>query len=635
MQDFFGNLLRANLANKTVGLERISENDVRKYLGGRGIGARILFQELEPGIDPLGPDNKLVFAVGPITGAPFGGNSRYTVMAKSPLTGGWGESSGGGFFGAELGFAGVYAVVVEGIAETPVYLWVKDQHAEVRKAEHLWGRDPIHVIESIKNEVGEKSAHVACIGIGGENQVRYAAIIADVRYAAGRCGMGAVMGSKKLKAVAVRGTGHVPVVNKQAFLDWKKKHSDQSWAGWGKLMYDHGEDGFLDDLNASGRLPTKAFLRGTFEHAEAITGETMSKTMLIGRQTCFACRNSCYRVVDGEGPYKIDSQWGGPEYESVASLGALCLVGNLNAICHANELCNKYTLDTISTGVVVAFAMECYEKGILTQEDTDGLELTWGNHEAELQLIERIARRQGIGDLLAEGVARAAEKLGRGAEKFALTIKGQELPMHEPRGKKGLGLSYAVSNRGACHLQMIDHDDSWEIPENMVPEVGLVKPADRLDTGIDKVRIVKAAEDWKSMVDSLTMCMIDSFPCGPAPDTIFGILNSITGWNMSPAEWVKTGERAINICRAFNVREGFSRKDDTLPERLSEPLPDGPYKGQRITKEELDSMLNNYYALRGWDRHGVPTPEKLRELGLEWVTEELVTPGRILRTFSQ
>jgi aldehyde:ferredoxin oxidoreductase len=442
--------------------------------------------------------------------------------------------------------------------------------------------------------------------------------------------MGAVMGSKKLKALAVRGTKPVPLADKETFLDLKKKHADQSWAGAGKLMYDSGEDGFLDDLNASGRLPTKAFQQGTFEHAEALTGETMSKTMLIGRQTCYACRNSCYRVVKGEQPYPIDSKWGGPEYESVAALGSLCLIGDLNAVCKANELCNKYTLDTISTGVVVAFAMECYEKGLLTKKDTGSLELTWGNHAAELQLIEKIARREGIGDLLAEGVARAAKKIGRGAEKFALAVKGQELPMHEPRGKKGLGLSYAVSNRGACHLQMIEHDDAWEVPENMVPEVGLIKPVDRLDTSIDKVRLVKATEDWKGMVDSLTLCMVDSFPSGPTPDVIFAIVNSVTGWNMKPAELVRIGERAFNLCRAFNVREGFSRKDDALPERLSDPLPDGPYRGQRITGEELQSMLDNYYEVRGWDKKtGIPTAAKLKELGLDFVAEQLRALGKL------
>jgi aldehyde:ferredoxin oxidoreductase len=624
--DISGNLLRVDLASETFRTERLPEEVIRKYLGGRGLGAKILFEELKPGLDPLGPDNKLVFAVGPVTGAPFGGNSRFTVMAKSPLTGGWGESSGGGFFGAELRFAGLYAVVVENMAESPVYVWIKDGQVEIHKAEYLWGKDPIQSIERIKSEVGE-TARVACIGMAGENQVRYACVTADVRYAAGRCGMGAVMGSKKLKALAVRGTGKVQLADKESFLDLKQKHADQSWAGLGKLMYDYGEDGFLDDLNASGRLPTKGFQRGTFEHAEALTGETMSKTMLVGRQTCFACRNSCYRVVKGEDPYSIDSEWGGPEYESVAALGSLCLVGDLNAVCKANELCNKYTLDTISTGVVVAFAMECYEKGFLTSKDADGLELTWGNHSAELQLIEKIARREGIGDLLAEGVARAAQKIGGGVEKFALTIKGQELPMHEPRGKKGVGLSYAVSNRGACHLQMIEQDDAWEVPQNMVPEVGLVKPTDRLDTSIDKVRLVKAAEDFKSMVDSLTLCIIDSFPAGPAPDVIFGLVNSVTGWNMRPAELAKIGERAFNLCRAFNIREGFSRKDDTLPERLMEPLPDGPYKGQRITYEELQLMLDNYYAIRGWDRNGIPTPMKLGELGLDFVAEQLRVLG--------
>jgi len=628
--DLSGNLLRVDLARHTIRIEPLPEEFMKKYLGGRGLGAKILFDELRPGIDPLGRENKLIFAVGPITGAPFGGNSRFTVMAKSPLTGGWGESSGGGFFGAELRFAGFYAVVIEDIAEDPVYVCVKDDHAEIRKATRIWGKDPIQTIETVKREIGETSARVACIGLGGENLVKYACVIADVRYAAGRCGMGAVMGSKKLKALAVRGTKSVPIADKETFLDLRKKHADQSWAGAGKLMYDYGEDAYLEPLNSTGRLPTRAFQQGTFEHADALSGEAMSKTMLAGRQTCYACRNSCYRVVKGENPYRIGSEWGGPEYESVAALGSLCLVGNLNAVCKANELCNKYPLDTISTGVVVAFAMECYERRLLTKEDTDGLELTWGNHEAELQLIEKIAKREGIGDLLAEGVARAAKKIGGGADKFALTVKSQELPMHEPRGKKGLGLSYAVSNRGACHLQMIDHDDSFEMVQNMCPEVGLVKPADRLDTSIDKVRIVKAAEDWKAMVDSLTLCAVDSFPGGPTPEVIFGLVNSITGWNMKPAELVKIGERVINLCRAFNIREGFSREDDTLPERLSDPLPDGQYRGQRIGKEELQSMLDNYYEIRGWDkRTGIPTRERLKDLGLDFVADQLTALGRL------
>jgi aldehyde:ferredoxin oxidoreductase len=628
--DLSGNLLRVDLAKQTTRTERVSEDVLRKYLGGRGIGAKLLFEELRPGIDPLGPENKLVFAVGPITGAPFGGNSRFTVMAKSPLTGGWGEASGGGFWGAELRFAGIYAVMFENVAEKPVYLWIKDDHAEVRAADHLWGKDPIETIAGVKKEVGEEGAHIATIGLAGENKVKYACVIADVRYAAGRCGMGAVMGSKNLKAVAVRGSSRiVPMADKQGFADLKKKHAEQSWSGAGKLMFDSGEDGGLDDLNASGRLPTKGFQRGTFEHADDITGETMTKTMLIGRQTCFACRNSCYRVVKDDPEYGVESRWGGPEYESVAALGSLCMVGDLRAICKANQLCNKFTLDTISTGVVVAFAMECYEKGLLTQKDTDGLDLTWGNHAAEAELIEKIAARDGIGDLLAEGVARAAKKIGKGSERFALTIKGQELPMHEPRGKKGVALSYAISNRGACHLQMVEHDDAWESPANMAPEIGLVKPADRLDTSIDKVRIVKVTEDWKTVVDSLTLCQVDSFPAGPTPWVIYGIVNSVTGWNIPPAELIEIGERTFNLCRAFNVREGFTRKDDTLPERLSEPLPDGPYKGSRVSNEELQSMLDNYYQIRGWDREtGIPTSEKLRALGLDFAADELRGMGR-------
>lgn len=619
-----GSILRVDLARGTTVREKVSDEVVRKYLGGRALGAKILFEELQPGVEPLGSNNKLVLAAGVVTGAPFSGNSRYTVMAKSPLTDGWGESSGGGFLGARLRQAGLFAAVLEGMARNPVYVYVNDEQDEIRDGSHIWGHDPDEVIDIIKSDVGEDDLSVAHIGLGGENLVRYASVIADLRYAAGRSGMGAVMGSKKVKAIAVRGTRRIEVADRDAFLKFKKTHAGQSWNNIGKLLYDHGQDGGLDALNASGRLPTKAFQYGTFQGAEAITGETMSKTMLIGRHTCFACRTSCYRVVKGDNPYSIDPKWGGPEYESVAALGSLCMIDDLNAICKANELCNKYTLDTISAGMAVAFAMECYEKGLLTKKDTDGLEMTWGNHAAALQLIEKIARREGIGDLLAEGTARAAKKIGRGAEKFVVAVKGQEFPMHEPRGKKGLGLSYAVSNRGACHLQIVEHDDGWEVEANMLPELGLTKPVGRLEASPYKAKVIRIAEDLKATVDSLTWCVCTSFPLGPSMDSMLGIINSVTGWDMTLREFARIGERAVNLCRAFNVREGMSRKDDVLPERMTQPLPDGLYKGQSISKEELHVMLDAYYEERGWDkRTGVPTSAKLRELDLGFAADQL------------
>ncbi len=625
-----GSILRVDLATGTTSRENVPEEVVREYLGGRALGAKILFQELEPGLDPLGPDNRLVLAAGAVTGAPFSGNSRYTVMAKSPLTNGWGESSGGGFLGAKLRQAGLFAIVLQGMAKKPVYVYVNDEQDDIRDASRIWGHDPDEVIAIIKGDIAQDDVSVAQIGIGGENLVRYASVIADLHYAAGRCGIGAVMGSKKVKAIAVRGTQRIYAVDQNRFLGFKKIHTDQSWNGVGKSLYDHGQDGGLGDLNLSGRLPTKGFQYATFAGADAITGQTMTKTMLIGRHTCFACRNSCYRVVKGDKPYPVDPTYGGPEYESVAALGSLCMIDNLNAICKANELCNKYAIDTISAGATVAFAMECYERGLLTKKDTGGLELAWGNYAAALQLIEKIARREGIGDLLAEGTARAAAKIGRGAEKFVVAVKGQEFAMHEPRGKKGLGLSYAVSNRGACHLQILAHDDSWEVQANMLPELGITKLVDRLEASPYKAKVIKIAEDLKATVDSLTWCVCNSFPYGASVDIMLGIINSITGWDMTIQEFARIGERAVNLCRAFNIREGMSRKDDVLPERMTQPLTDGMYRGQSISREELELMLDAYYAERGWNKEtGAPMAAKLRELRLDFVANQLTVLGKI------
>jgi len=627
-----GKILRVNLTRGKIGSETLEEDVARKFLGGRGLGAKILFEELKPGIEPLGPENKLVFAVGPVTGAPFAGNSGWTVMAKSPLTGLWGEAHAQGYFATEMKYAGYDAIIIEGKAKKPVYLWVHDGKAELRSAEHLWGKVIGEVQEEIRKELGDEKIRIASIGPGGENLVRYACIISDLYSAAGRCGMGAVMGSKKLKAVALRGTGNIRIADRGTFRDLAKKAAKEAMDGWGEDMYKYGTDGGLDDLHGSGRLPTMAFRKCSFAGAEKITGETMADTILVKRATCLGCPDSHYRVVEAKEPYAVDPAYGGPEYESCASLGSLCMNDNLVAVAKANELCNKYTIDTISTGVVIAFAMECYEKGLLTRQDTGGIDLTWGNYEAIIQLIPKIAYREGIGDLLAEGVKRAAEKIGGGSERWALHVKGQELPMHEPRGKKGVGLSYATSNRGACHLQA-PHDDSFEDEDDLAPEIGLtpdIAPRYRLYAGPEKAKLVKIGQDLWSLYDSLVACKFTPHPAGISIETLIGIVNSITGWGVTPMELMTAGERAFNLCRAFNAREGATRKDDTLPERLAEPLPEGLFKGEAIPKEVLDRMLDHYYEFRGWSREtGIPTRAKLEDLGLKYVADELERLGLI------
>ena len=620
-----GKILRVNLTKGRITEDAWEEGVARKFLGGRGLGAKILFEELRPGVDPLGPENKLIFATGPVTGASFAGNSRYVVMAKSPLTGLWGEAHAAGFFGPELKFAGYDAIVIEGRADGPVYLWIKDGHAEIRGAGHLWGRITGETEEAILEEVGEETVRVACIGPGGENLVRYACVISDLHRAAGRCGMGAVMGSKKLKAVAVKGSGKMRIADPEGFRKLAKKAASESWEGWGEDLRKHGTDGGLDNLHGYGLLPTKAFRRATFEGYEKITGETMTETILVKRWHCPACIVGCIRVVKTKSPYQVDPAYGGPEYETCASLGSLCMNDDLVAIAKANELCNKYTIDTISTGVTIAFAMECYEKGLITKKDTGGIDLSWGNQEAIIQLIHKIAEREGIGDILAEGVKRAAEKIGGGSEKWALHVKGQELPMHEPRGKKGVGLSYATSNRGACHLQT-PHDDAFEDETDLAPEIGLtpsIAPRYRIYAGKEKARLVKIGQDLWGLYDCLVVCKFTPYPAGISINTLVGIVNSITGWDVTPMDLMTAGERAFNLCRAFNVREGVTRKDDTLPERIMTPLPDGLYKGEALPRDVLEHMLNYYYKFRGWNKTGIPTRAKLEELGLKYVADEL------------
>ncbi len=621
-------ILRVDLSKQRIVDDCLDEDFAKEYIGGRCLGAKILFNELSSGIDPLGPENKLVIATGVLTGIPFAGNSRYVIMAKSPLTGIWGEANSSGFFGPELKHSGYDAVVVEGKADAPVYIWINNGKVEIRDAGRLWGKTTGETQEAIRNEANDKRARVACIGQGGENIVKYACVINDLNRAAGRTGMGAVMGSKNLKAVAVRGTKKIEYADEKKLLEIVRTANKEVWGGsYGHLLNKYGTDGDLDDLGASGRLPTRNFAKSAFAGAEKITGETMADTIMIKPGACFACPVACIRIVEAKQPYDVDPAYGGPEYETTAAFGSLCMNDDLVAVSKANELCNKYSIDTISTGVTVAFAMECYENGIITKKETQGLDLTWGNHRAIMQLIEKIAKREGIGDILAEGTRRAAEKFGKGAEKFAVHIKGQEVPMHEPRGKKGLGISYATSNRGACHLQA-EHDDIFEDEKWLCPEIGLdtgITHRNRLYLGKEKAKLVKIAGDLWALYDSLPVCKFTAYPEGGiGVSRLTEIVRAATGWDTTVGDLMIVGERAFNLCRAFNIREGMTRKDDILPQRLMEPLPDGPYKGETISENELHVALDEYYRLRGWDtKTGIPRRKTLEKLNLKYAADEL------------
>jgi len=617
-----GRILRVNLSSKSISVESPCENFYRMYLGGEGFVAYYLLREVKQGIDPLGPGNKLIFAAGPLTGAPIPGCGRNSVGAKSPLTGGFGEAEVGGMWGAELKKAGFDAVIVEGRASSPVYLWIHDGEAEIISAKHLWGKETGETQAIIRKELGDNLIRVASIGPGGENLVRYACIVVDLRDAAGRTGMGAVMGSKNLKAIAVRGRERIEVYNPEALRNLTK-WLNQSMSNFRFVsdLHNYGTGAGMDASLASGNLPVRNFRDGFFENPEKLDARTIRRTISIGMEGCYACSIRCKKIVKIGEPWNVDPIYGGPEYEALAALGSNCGINNLEAVTKANELCNRYSLDVISTGVTIAFAMECYENGILTEEDTEGLDLRFGNAEAMVKMVEKIAYRKGLGNILAEGVKNASRIIGKGSEKYAMHVKGLEIPMHEPRLKRALGLGYAVSPTGADHMHNM-HDTGLVSAGPMLDSLsslGILEPIPLEDLGPRKIRAFIYYVNWRVLDNCLLIC--DFLPWDFNQKT--EIVRSVTGWNTSTWELMKTGERIMTMARIFNLREGFTKEDDWLPDRFFNPKRDGPLSSVSLDPSVLKSALELYYGMMGWDENGVPTRAKLEELDIGWTYEYL------------
>ena len=612
---YTGKTLRVDLTDGRITVEERPDDFYRTYLGGRVMAAYFLYRELAPGADPLGPGNKLYFLAGPLTGTPLPGAGRSSVAARSPLTGRFGESQGGGYFGAELKRAGFDHVVVEGQAPRPAYLWIHDGQAELRDATALWGLDTATAQEAIRAELGDRLIRTAIIGPAGENMVRYACVMHDVSHAAGRSGMGAVMGSKRLKAIAVRGHGEVPLADAEVIRRYARKIGEDKQLQAQRSKY--GTTGGTSGMNASGGLPTRNFQTGYFEEGDRLSGEALNESLLVDVGTCYACPLRCKRVVEATSPYVVDRRFGGPEYETVGSFGSNCGVGDLAAVSKANELCNAHSLDTISTGVTIGFAMECRERGLLSERDLDGLDLRFGNGEAMVRAVELIARRQGIGNLLAEGVRRMAERIGGGASEFAMEAGGQEFPMHMPRQKPTLGVGYAVGPAGADHgLGFHDSSFTREGP-GMLPwqELGILKPEPLTQLSTTKVRALRYGQCWRTVLDSAVICSM--LPYDRA--AFVELMSAATGWNTSLFELMKIGERGVTLARLFNAREGFTRKDDRLPERCFQPLPTGAMAGAALDRKEFERMVDAYYEIMGWDTvTGQPRRGVLLELGLEW-----------------
>ena len=571
-----GRILRVDLTEGRTWTEEPGDAFYRKYPGGRAIIAHYLLAEVPPETDALGPENRLIFACGPMTGVQVPGNARHSVGAKSPLTGYFGEGEAGGFWNAELKRAGWDAIVVQGAATNPVYLWIDDLEVEVRDAASLWGRIMGDVEDEVREELGDDSIRIAQIGPAGENLSRIACIGNDLNEFVGRCGLGAVMGSKKLKAVAVRGSNRVMPVDIGPIREttrWVATTFGEGDEHHGLHVYGTGE---LASKRIEGHIISHNFRDGVMEGSENVDAVAMAETVVNFMDGCFACSVRCKKRVGFEtAKVKVDVKYGGPEYESLAAIGSNCGVVDMITICKANEMMNYLGLDSISTGSAIAWAMEMVEMGKITPDDLQGDEMRWGNAEDLLGMIEKIAHRQGFGDLLAEGATLAARKIGKDSEKYVMAVKGLDLGMHDARAMKGMRQQFTVSPSGGDHCG--------------------------------------SAKQGPSLKNTLGVCLMLSYD----DDRMLELLNAATGWDMTDDELVDVYERGITMARLFNLREGMTAADDRLPWRMYQPLAKGPMKDQVLSEEFVRGETEDYYETRGWDRvTGVPLGETVERLGL-------------------
>lgn len=598
MNGYNGKILRVDLGKMTIKTQPLDEKQAQKYIGGRGLASKILMDEVDPGVDALSPENKLIFAAGPLTGTNTPTGGRYMVVTKSPLTGTIASSNSGGYWGAELKLAGYDAIIFEGKAAAPVYLNISDDNAELKDASHLWGKAVSDTTHALEKEHGEK-VRVAAIGPAGEKLSKIAAVMNDLGRAAGRSGVGAVMGSKNLKAIVVRGTKKVNIAHpeklKEAFSVCMEKIKENGVTGQGLPSY--GTAILVNIINESGVFPTNNFQLSAFDKAEEISGETLAEKYLQKKDPCFRCPIACGRYCKAD-----DIEGCGPEYETIWAYGSDCGVSDLGSIIKANYWCNEIGVDTISAGATIAAAMELYHKGYIKKADLNGgPELVWGNAEAIVEWTKRMADSDGLGAKLAQGSYRLCQMYG--APGLSMTVKKQELPAYDPRGIQGHGVQYATSNRGGCHVRgyMIS------------PEIlGLPEKLDRFSLE-GKPEWAKIFQDFTAAIDSCGLCLFTSFALGA--DDYAGLVNAVCGTSLTGDDFIQAGERIWNLEKLYNLKAGIDSSQDTLPGRLlNDPISDGPSKGW---VHKLDQLLPKYYEARGWDVNGIPTPERLKQLGID------------------
>ncbi len=629
-----GKILHVDLTHGKLEVETPPETFYRTYLGGSAMGVYYVLKEVPKGADPLGPENVLTLMASVTTGAAISGQSRINANAKSPISGAIGDSQAGGYFPAELKFAGFDGIVIRGRASKPVYLSILDGVAGLHDAAHLMGKLTGEVDEILRQEIGDNKIEILQHGRAAEKGVLFSSLINMSSRHNGRTGMGLVMASKNLKAVVVRGRKRVELADPKAVtalnrVGPKEVPNNPDMDGLAK----YGTASVVLPQNTNGTLPYRNYTEGQFEGCDEISGEKMAETILKDRETCYACVVRCKRVVEiKEGPYQVDPYYGGPEYETIGTLGSYCGIRDLAAIAYANQICNQNGVDTIACGATIAFAMECYEKGIINKEQTGGLELKFGNVQAMLETLQQIVANSGpLGKVLSQGSERAARVWGNGADECLITVKAAEAPAHMPQAKRSLGLIYAVNPFGADH-QSSEHD--WMIEEGMASDLymsrlalmGMPDKLPSLSLGPEKVKFAYLTEVFYSMLDTAELCQ---FVWGPAwtlygPQETVDMIGAVTGWDVTLDELMAVGKRRLNLMRTFNAREGFDRRQDQLPKKFFKTLGGtGPTAGITLTHEEMDAATDEYYRLAGWTNNGIPTRETLKRLDLSWAAEYL------------
>jgi len=630
---YTGKILHVDLTHGKLEVETPPDAFYRKYMGGSAMGLYYILKEMPKGVDALSPENVLTLMCGVTTGAAISGQSRINANAKSPISGGIGDSQGGGFFPAELKFAGFDGIVIKGKSSKPVYLKIVDGKFELHDAAHLMGKITGDVDAILHQEVDPK-AEILQHGPAAEKGVLFSSLLSMSNRNNGRTGMGLVMASKNLKAVVVRGTQKMQLADAKGVtalnrVGPKDLPNNPDMDGLAK----YGTASVVMPQNSMGTLPTFNYNEGQFENCEPISGEKMAETILKQRETCYACVVKCKRVVEiTEGAHKADPKYGGPEYETLGTFGSYCGISDLSAIALANQICNENAVDTIACGATIAFAMECYEKGIITKEQTGGLELKFGNVDAMLTALDQIVNNEGVlGKVLSQGSERAAKVWGNGADECLITVKGAEMPAHMPQAKRSLALIYSVNPFGADH-QSSEHD--WMIEDGIASDLymgrlsllGMPNKLEPMSLGAEKVKFAWLTEVFYSMLDSLELCQ---FVWGPGW-TLYGPIETVdfvkatTGWDVTLDELMAVGMRRLNLMRTFNAREGLDRKADKLPKKFFKALGgSGPTAGIALTHEQMDSALDEYYKLAGWSANGIPTKDSLKKLDLDWAAELL------------